>query len=219
MQAGTCLARSMPEQSKDHVREQKHSRQIAAPAEPITVRRQDAFISLYPEGVQRLTYGIDYSDESEVIGKQWFTWAPAEDQHYRWQIAPARTFATCVQVRNGACYSVCTCKGLARCATSLNMVQKIMLPVLGLSQCSSVGRSQHVTATWLILTADHQLLAKLCGLLFCGASLQLRQLISDVNMSVDVGVNVLLIRAGCVQDAADGSSEGRHRRVCYHWLW
>lgn len=77
------------------------------------MRRQDAFITLFPEATQRLTYGIDYTDESEVIGKQWFTWAPSEDQHYRWVIAPARTFATSVQV---GCYTLdvvwILCKGV-----------------------------------------------------------------------------------------------------------
>lgn len=98
LQVGACLAKSPPDKSKTTVREQKHNRQIPAPAQPVTVRRQDAFITLFPEDTQRLTYGIDFSDESEVVGKQWFTWAPSEDQHYRWQIAPARTFATSVQV-------------------------------------------------------------------------------------------------------------------------
>ena len=98
LQVGACLAKSPPDKSKTTVREQKHNRLIPAPAQIVTVQRQDAFITLFPEDTQRLTYGIDYSDESEVIGKQWFTWAPSEDQHYRWQIAPARTFATSVQV-------------------------------------------------------------------------------------------------------------------------
>lgn len=98
MQAGVVPAKYVPDPNKPRERENRHSRKIASPQEPVTVRQDDAFITFFPEDTQRLTYGIDYSYDCEVIGKQWFTWAPAEDNHFRWEIAPARTFATSVQV-------------------------------------------------------------------------------------------------------------------------
>ena len=92
----------MPAQSREAAKDNrtdKVSRHILAPKKELTVRKEDAFITFFPENTQRLTYGIDESREAAIIGKQWFSWAPSEDQHYRWGIAPARTYAPSLQVR------------------------------------------------------------------------------------------------------------------------
>ena len=96
VQTQLCPAQSI-EPSKD-ARTDKVSRKVLAPKKELTLRRGDAFITFFPEGVQRLTYGIDHLKEAPIIGKQWFSWAPAEDKHYRWHIAPARTYAASLQV-------------------------------------------------------------------------------------------------------------------------
>lgn len=91
----------MPAQSREAAKDDrtdKASRHILAPKKELTVCREDAFITFFPENTQRLTYGIDESREASIIGKQWFSWAPSEDQHYRWGIAPARTYAPSLQV-------------------------------------------------------------------------------------------------------------------------
>ena len=96
LQTGLMPAQRL-EPSKDS-RTDKVNRHILAPKKELTVRREDAFITFFPESTQRLTYGIDESREALIIGKQWFSWAPSEDDHYRWQIAPARTYAPSLQV-------------------------------------------------------------------------------------------------------------------------
>lgn len=109
MQTGLVPAQSL-EPAKDS-RTDKASRHMLAPKKELTVRREDAFITFFPENTQRLTYGIDESREAAIIGKQWFSWAPSEDQHYRWGIAPARTYAPSLQV----CLlfpSICLCSFL-----------------------------------------------------------------------------------------------------------
>jgi len=62
--------------------------------EPVTVREGDAFISLYPDAVTKLTYGIDFTYKSRAIGKQWESWTPSEDGRFADALARARTFAT-----------------------------------------------------------------------------------------------------------------------------
>ena len=62
--------------------------------EPVTVREGDAFISLYPDAVTKLTYGIDFTYKSRAIGKQWESWTPSEDGRFADVLARARTFAT-----------------------------------------------------------------------------------------------------------------------------
>ena len=62
--------------------------------EPVTVTRGDAFISLYPDAVTKLTYGIDFTYKSRAIGKQWESWTPTEDGRFADVLARARTFAT-----------------------------------------------------------------------------------------------------------------------------
>ena len=96
LQTGLAPAQSLGP-AKDN-RTDKASKHILAPKKELTVRREDAFITFFPESTQRLTYGIDESREAPIIGKQWFSWAPSEDQHYRWGIAPARTYAPSLQV-------------------------------------------------------------------------------------------------------------------------
>lgn len=74
---------------------------VLCPQKEVTVRDGDKFITLYPgDTVERITYGIDFSAKAEVIGKQWFTWAGREDDHYSVAIAPARTFVTKDEVYN-----------------------------------------------------------------------------------------------------------------------
>ena len=62
--------------------------------EPVTVTQGDAFISLYPDAVTKLTYGIDFTYKSRAIGKQWESWTPTEDGRFADVLARARTFAT-----------------------------------------------------------------------------------------------------------------------------
>lgn len=62
----------------------------------------DAFISLYPSETLKISYGLDLEEAALVIGKQWFTWVPSESDHYRWVVAPARTFYTSLEVRHTA---------------------------------------------------------------------------------------------------------------------
>ena len=70
------------------------------PKDVITVRGQNgSFISFFPEQQTRVTYGIDHHEEAPIIGKQWMSWSPDEDEHYRWAIAPARTYAPSIEVR------------------------------------------------------------------------------------------------------------------------
>ena len=89
-------------------RTEKIPKKILAPKKEVTLRRGDAFITFFPEGTQRLTYGIDHLQEAPIIGKQWLSWAPADGQHYRWHIAPARTYAASLQVC-AVDYLACTC--------------------------------------------------------------------------------------------------------------
>lgn len=105
LQTQLCPAQSIAP-SKD-ARTDKVTRKVLAPKKELTLRREDAFITFFPEGTQRLTYGIDHLKEAPIIGKQWFSWAPAEDKHYRWHIAPARTYAASLQV--GLLVDVCFC--------------------------------------------------------------------------------------------------------------
>ena len=95
----------------------KHGRPKIEVSEVVTVHEGDAFISFFPSGVPKVTAGIDYHPDTPIIGRQWFTWSPAdvdsesessstkergtedertydgpinEEEHYRWEIAPAR---------------------------------------------------------------------------------------------------------------------------------
>ena len=96
LQTGLAPAQTL-EPGKDS-RTDKAIRHVLAPKEQLTVRRDDAFITFFPEGTQRLTYGIDESREATIIGKQWMSWSPGEDHHYRWAIAPARSYHPSLQV-------------------------------------------------------------------------------------------------------------------------
>lgn len=69
----------------------------------LTVRGQDgSFVSFFPDQQTRLTYGIDHLAEAPIIGKQWLSWSPDDDEHYRWAIAPARTYAPSLEVRRAS---------------------------------------------------------------------------------------------------------------------
>ena len=74
------------------------NRSAPAPQEMLTVREGDSFISFYPGLDSKITAGVDFSADSDIIGRQWYTWGPDDstatdnyDLHYRWEIAPART--------------------------------------------------------------------------------------------------------------------------------
>ena len=70
-----------------------------APQEQVTVRGENgSFISFFPDTCTQLTYGIDHAEAAPIIGKQWYSWSPTRDDHYRWAIAPARTFAESCEV-------------------------------------------------------------------------------------------------------------------------
>ena len=124
VQTQLCPAQSI-EPSKD-ARTDKVSRKVLAPKKELTLRRGDAFITFFPEGVQRLTYGIDHLKEAPIIGKQWFSWAPAEDKHYRWHIAPARTYAASLQV--GLLVDVCWLKSVVALITCASLAPLCPLP-------------------------------------------------------------------------------------------
>ncbi|MBE9119585.1 UDP-3-O-acyl-N-acetylglucosamine deacetylase [Tychonema sp. LEGE 07199] len=64
-------------------------------AEPIWVRRGDAFVAALPSAQTRFSYGIDF--EEEAIGNQWYSWSP-EVESFATAIAPARTFGLARQV-------------------------------------------------------------------------------------------------------------------------
>jgi hypothetical protein len=56
----------------------------------VTVGHGESFITFYPGSVPRVSAGIDEEDEAPVIGRQWFSWSPVDDDHFRWEVAPAR---------------------------------------------------------------------------------------------------------------------------------
>ncbi|MBE9187455.1 UDP-3-O-acyl-N-acetylglucosamine deacetylase [Microcoleus sp. LEGE 07076] len=64
-------------------------------AEPIWVRRGDAFAAALPSAQTRFSYGIDF--EEQAIGNQWYSWSP-EVESFATAIAPARTFGLARQV-------------------------------------------------------------------------------------------------------------------------
>ena len=64
----------------------------------VTVSKGDSYITLYPSNTLKISCGVDHAKEAPIIGRQWFSWAPFEDEHYRWLISPARTFFTSMKV-------------------------------------------------------------------------------------------------------------------------
>ena len=64
----------------------------------VTVSKGDSYITLYPSDTLKISCGVDHAKEAPIIGRQWFSWAPFEDEHYRWLISPARTFFTSMKV-------------------------------------------------------------------------------------------------------------------------
>ena len=66
----------------------------------ISVREGDSFITLMPSSSQRVTVGIDHTDEAPVIANQWVSWSPTNtaQHHYRWLMAPARMYLPSAQV-------------------------------------------------------------------------------------------------------------------------
>eukprot|EP00803_Ostreobium_quekettii_P000538 evm.model.scf_2108.3 EVM.evm.TU.scf_2108.3 scf_2108:18090-20197(-) len=65
--------------------------------EELTVRDGDAFVSVVPADRMTLTYGIDHSKVAPVIGQQWHTWCLQDDEPYQVELAPARTYYTCIE--------------------------------------------------------------------------------------------------------------------------
>ena len=49
----------------------------------------------------QLTAGVDHAAAAPIIGRQLVSWAPGggEQNHYRWQVAPARNYAESTDVR------------------------------------------------------------------------------------------------------------------------
>lgn len=83
--------REAPSSSGDN----RSHRTAPNPQDMLTVSDGDAFVSFYPGKTARVTAGVDHT--AEAIGRQWFTWGPADstqadnyDNHYRWEVAPAR---------------------------------------------------------------------------------------------------------------------------------
>ena len=66
----------------------------------VSVSSGDSFITLYPSNTLKISCGVDHAVEAPIIGRQWFSWAPFHDDHYRWIIAPARTFYKSMKVRS-----------------------------------------------------------------------------------------------------------------------
>lgn len=71
----------------------------------LTVQDDEAFITLYPGPVPKVTVGVDFGEPDGVAGRQWFSWSPVDstasrdwDQHYRWEVAPARTVIPSIDV-------------------------------------------------------------------------------------------------------------------------
>ena len=64
----------------------------------ITVQEGESFISLFPADTLKISCSVDKMEEAPIIGRQWFSWVPRDDEHYRWVIAPARTFYTSLKV-------------------------------------------------------------------------------------------------------------------------
>ena len=62
----------------------------------------DAFLTYIPSSSMRVSYGIDHTAEARVIGTQWASWSAldVENAHYKWTIAPARSYVTSPQVRD-----------------------------------------------------------------------------------------------------------------------
>lgn len=73
-------------------------RKAPAPKETISVMGDSgSFISFYPAEESMISVGVDYMQDAEVLGRQWFTWRTSDSSpqdeytgHYRWKIAPAR---------------------------------------------------------------------------------------------------------------------------------
>ena len=122
----------------------------------VTVSRGDAFITLYPSDTLKLSCGVDHAKEAPIIGRQWFSWAPFQDDHYRWIIAPARTFYKSMKVPGAADRTFAGC-GTA-CCTCLSCLAP--LPILAV-----LSRQQ--SCCWVCrLPRACQLHVLLCGKMF-----------------------------------------------------
>ena len=77
----------------------------------VTVSKGDSYITLYPSETLKISCGVDCAREAPIIGRQWFSWAPFEDEHYRWIISPARTFFTSMKVSSPLPSTTCTSQG------------------------------------------------------------------------------------------------------------
>ncbi|MBE9013771.1 UDP-3-O-[3-hydroxymyristoyl] N-acetylglucosamine deacetylase, partial [Pseudanabaenaceae cyanobacterium LEGE 13415] len=64
-------------------------------AEPVFVRKGDAFVAALPSDELRFSYGIDF--ELSAIGNQWHSWR-FDPETFAAEIAPARTFGFAHQI-------------------------------------------------------------------------------------------------------------------------
>mmetsp|Transcript_5171 Transcript_5171/g.9499 ORF Transcript_5171/g.9499 Transcript_5171/m.9499 type:complete len:326 (+) Transcript_5171:2239-3216(+) len=61
------------------------------------VNHNESFISYYPDTTTKITVGVDMGRVAPIIGKQWFSFDMYEDDHYRWEIAPARMYISSLE--------------------------------------------------------------------------------------------------------------------------
>lgn len=66
------------------------------------VQEGESFVAFFPGPSTQLSVGVDHAAVAPVIGRQWFSWSPGRDDHFRWEVAPARTFFASADVSAGA---------------------------------------------------------------------------------------------------------------------
>eukprot|EP00199_Chlamydomonas_sp_CCMP681_P000968 CAMPEP_0119108170 /NCGR_PEP_ID=MMETSP1180-20130426/13506_1 /TAXON_ID=3052 ORGANISM="Chlamydomonas cf sp, Strain CCMP681" /NCGR_SAMPLE_ID=MMETSP1180 /ASSEMBLY_ACC=CAM_ASM_000741 /LENGTH=516 /DNA_ID=CAMNT_0007093759 /DNA_START=29 /DNA_END=1576 /DNA_ORIENTATION=+ len=69
--------------------------------DPLTVHDGRAFISYVPENTQRVSAGVDWKEQTDMIGRQWFSWCLYEDLPFRFELAPARRYLPTVESVTG----------------------------------------------------------------------------------------------------------------------
>lgn len=67
-------------------------RMVPAVSRQVTVTDGEAFVSFTPDERPRLSAGIDFTRLAPVIGRQWATWSPLDEEHFYDTVALARTF-------------------------------------------------------------------------------------------------------------------------------
>lgn len=72
---------------------------------------------------------MDCSSEAPVIGCQWFTWSPEGGEHFRWALAPARTFFASAEVSGRHCKLPGPCqRGPSACVHMLPHIMDMRRP-------------------------------------------------------------------------------------------